>query len=89
LSKSEAGVATSPYRGLLAFREQDAPVFFGREAFTHELERAVRDQPLVAVVGPSGSGKSSVVFFGREAFTHELESCSDCSCRGIDRSRKE
>jgi signal transduction histidine kinase len=63
-SRSGAGVAPNPYRGLLAFREQDAPVFFGREAFTHELERAVRDQPLVAVVGPSGSGKSSVVFAG-------------------------
>lgn len=53
-----------PYRGLLAFREQDAPYFFGRETFTGDLLEAVRRKPLVAVVGPSGSGKSSIVFAG-------------------------
>ncbi len=54
-----------PYRGLLAFREQDAPFFFGREAFTERLVETVEGHALtVAVVGPSGSGKSSVVFAG-------------------------
>ena len=53
-----------PYRGLFAFREVDAPYFFGRELFTKQLVEAVRERPLVAVVGPSGSGKSSVIFAG-------------------------
>ena len=55
---------TCPYRGLFAFREEDAPYFFGRELFTKQLSEAVRQRPLVAVVGPSGSGKSSVIFAG-------------------------
>lgn len=53
-----------PYRGLFAFREDDAPFFFGREEFTDRLSDLVDQQRLVAVVGPSGSGKSSVVFAG-------------------------
>ncbi len=58
-------VGESPYRGLAAFREQDAPFFFGREDFTDNLfEFLQRDQVMLAVLGPSGSGKSSVVFAG-------------------------
>jgi WD40 repeat protein len=53
-----------PYRGLFAFREEDAPFFYGREAFTEILVEAVQKQPLVAVIGSSGSGKSSVAFAG-------------------------
>jgi WD40 repeat protein len=53
-----------PYRGLFAFREEDAPFFFGRFDFTEKLVEAVANQSLVAVVGPSGIGKSSVVFAG-------------------------
>ncbi|HUV91674.1 MAG TPA: protein kinase, partial [Anaerolineales bacterium] len=63
------GLATKPlppcpYRGLFAFREEDAPFFFGREEFSDQLIEAVEDRSLVAVLGPSGSGKSSVVFAG-------------------------
>ena len=53
-----------PYRGLLHFREEDAPFFFGREAAIDKLVDAVQRQPFVAVVGASGSGKSSVVRAG-------------------------
>jgi WD40 repeat protein len=53
-----------PYRGLLAFREEDARFFFGREAFTEQLAAAVAKRSLVTVIGSSGSGKSSVVFAG-------------------------
>jgi WD40 repeat protein/energy-coupling factor transporter ATP-binding protein EcfA2 len=53
-----------PYRGLFAFREEDAPYFYGREAFTDRLASEVEEKPLVGVLGPSGSGKSSVVFAG-------------------------
>ena len=53
-----------PYRGLLHFREEDAPFFFGREATVDKLASAVQCQPFVAVVGASGSGKSSLVRAG-------------------------
>jgi WD40 repeat protein len=58
------GIPPCPYRGLFAFREEDAHLFFGREQLTWDLVAAVKRKPLVAVVGPSGSGKSSVVFAG-------------------------
>ncbi|MCB8978490.1 MAG: WD40 repeat domain-containing protein [Ardenticatenaceae bacterium] len=53
-----------PYRGLFAFQEEDEALFFGREAFTQMLTQFVLARPLTAVIGPSGSGKSSVVFAG-------------------------
>jgi WD40 repeat protein/energy-coupling factor transporter ATP-binding protein EcfA2 len=54
----------NPYRGLLAFREADAGNWFGREPDAADLLAAIARQPLVAVVGPSGSGKSSLVYAG-------------------------
>jgi WD40 repeat protein/DNA-binding SARP family transcriptional activator len=58
-------VGPCPYRGLAAFREQDAQFFFGREDFTRQMEEVVQRQSLIAViVGSSGSGKSSVVYAG-------------------------
>ncbi|MEC4814157.1 MAG: hypothetical protein SAK29_12910, partial [Scytonema sp. PMC 1069.18] len=58
------GIPPCPYRGLFAFGEEDAHLFFGREEFTQKLVKAVKRKPLVAVVGASGSGKSSVVHAG-------------------------
>ncbi len=58
------GSPPCPYRGLFAFSEEDADLFFGRETFTETLVSAVKNNPLVAVIGASGSGKSSVVFAG-------------------------
>ncbi|MDY7022629.1 MAG: CHAT domain-containing protein, partial [Cyanobacteriota bacterium] len=58
------GSPPCPYQGLFAFTEADADLFFGRETFTQKLYNAVKTKPLVAVVGASGSGKSSVVFAG-------------------------
>ena len=57
----------SPYRGLLPFREQDAGLFFGRERFVHELVQQGGRRTatnVVAVIGRSGSGKSSIVYAG-------------------------
>ena len=53
-----------PYKGLAAFHEEDKDYFFGRKKFIKKLIKAVNDKPLVALVGNSGSGKSSVVFAG-------------------------
>jgi len=54
-----------PYRGLAAFTEADAEFFFGREALVAELVQKLQSNPrFLTVVGPSGSGKSSVVGAG-------------------------
>jgi formylglycine-generating enzyme required for sulfatase activity len=63
-AEDEAPIPPSPYRGLFAFRPEHAPLFFGREQFTAQLAQAVESRPFVAVLGASGSGKSSVVFAG-------------------------
>jgi WD40 repeat protein/class 3 adenylate cyclase len=54
----------NPYKGLRPFEEADAPNFFGREELTKSLLRRLGDARFLAVVGPSGSGKSSVVRAG-------------------------
>ncbi len=54
----------NPYRGLEAFREKDASLFFGRETIVEDLSGIVQKQPLVPVIGASGSGKSSLIFAG-------------------------
>ena len=59
-----ARTSVCPYRGLLYFREEDAPFFLGREPVVDELERTLARASLVSVVGASGSGKSSVVRAG-------------------------
>ncbi len=58
------GIAS--FRGLAErpFREVDEPYFFGRESYIAQLVEAVQKKPFSAIIGPSGSGKSSVVFAG-------------------------
>ena len=53
-----------PFKGLAAFDVADAPYFFGRERLIAELVARLVGAPLLGVVGPSGSGKSSVVRAG-------------------------
>ncbi len=58
----------NPYKGLRAFQEADAADFYGRDDLTKTLlKRLIEKHPysrFLAVVGPSGSGKSSVVRAG-------------------------
>ena len=53
-----------PFKGLASFDVADAPYFFGRERLVAELVARLVGAPLLGVVGPSGSGKSSVVRAG-------------------------
>lgn len=68
--KQESGYAVTgsvcPYRGLQYFdcKKSDAEYFFGREALTDQLLEKVRCGNFLAVLGASGSGKSSVVRAG-------------------------
>jgi hypothetical protein len=54
----------NPYPGLRAFEPDESEFFFGREPETDELRRRLRTTRLLAVVGSSGSGKSSLVRCG-------------------------
>jgi WD40 repeat protein/serine/threonine protein kinase len=57
----------NPYKGLQAFEEADSANFFGRDALIDHLLNKIREQDderFLAVIGPSGSGKSSVVQAG-------------------------
>ena len=54
----------SPYPGLRPFREEEHPFFFGRYEHTTALYRLLDRGRLLAVLGGSGSGKSSLVQAG-------------------------
>ncbi len=55
---------TNPFKGLRPFRTIDADEFFGRPRQLDLLDEVVSSNGLTAVVGPSGSGKSSLVLAG-------------------------
>ncbi|WP_214325290.1 nSTAND1 domain-containing NTPase [Nonomuraea sediminis] len=57
-------VSSSPYQGLMAFQCEQAEWFFGRAQLVDRLLAAVEERPLVAVIGASGSGKSSLLRAG-------------------------
>ena len=54
----------SPYPGLFSFTEADAGHFFGREEEVKALWEKLRKGRLLAVIGPSGAGKTSFVRAG-------------------------
>ena len=53
-----------PYRGLAAYGPEDAAEFFGRDADVEEVLGRVVPGSVVAIAGPSGSGKSSMILAG-------------------------
>src|SRR5262245_5822547 len=72
---AHAEIGPNPYRGLEVFREEHADRYFGREALTDKLWTIFRDlhqapagEPpplrLLPIIGPSGSGKSSLARAG-------------------------
>lgn len=62
-----AARAPNPYRGLRSFTEEQADRFFGREGYVAEVLEVIERETdpaaggMVALVGPSGSGKSSLL----------------------------
>ena len=53
-----------PYKGLAPFDAEDEEFFFGRERLVTELVARLQETPLLAIVGASGSGKSSLLRAG-------------------------
>ena len=54
----------SPYPGLSSFTEKDAAHFFGREGEVQAIWERIRTRNLLAVIGPSGVGKTSFLRAG-------------------------
>lgn len=59
-----------PYKGLKFFNQEDAHFFYGRTELTDRLIDRVRTENFIAVLGASGSGKSSVL---RAGLLHQLK----------------
>ncbi|MFI6388848.1 AAA family ATPase [Nonomuraea sp. NPDC050540] len=66
--QAERWRTSCPYRGLMAFTEADAEVFYGREMATAELVSTLARRSdgagILVVTGPSGAGKSSLLRAG-------------------------
>ncbi|MEU4038947.1 nSTAND1 domain-containing NTPase [Streptomyces collinus] len=62
--RAENGDAQPPYRGLARFEPGDADLFFGRDEITDRALEMTRSRRFTAVLGPSGSGKSSLLRAG-------------------------
>ncbi len=72
-----------PFLGMHFFELQDADRFFGREALTAELVNHLHHQPFLALVGASGSGKSSLIRAGlASVFQHNAPLASDTLSAG-------
>ncbi|QZZ23191.1 hypothetical protein J5X98_13130 [Leptothermofonsia sichuanensis E412] len=54
----------SPYKGLKKFEIEDRDRFFGRDQFVASLVHELEQNPLILLLGASGSGKSSLVRAG-------------------------
>lgn len=54
----------SPYKGLTAFAERDAPFFFGRDSLQEIIIASLRSSRLTVIYGASGVGKSSLISAG-------------------------
>ena len=81
-SHDRPAAAVCPYKGLARFEASDVEFFFGRERLVAELVTHLVGAGLVGVVGPSGSGKSSLVRAGL------LPALADGVLPGSDRWRQ-
>jgi hypothetical protein len=53
-----------PYPGMVPYSEANHAQFFGRTAEVRQMLERLHSHPCLTVIGPSGSGKSSLVFAG-------------------------
>jgi len=59
-----ATIPDCPYPGMVPFKQEDSDRFFGRQREVNDLIQHLRLYPFLAVIGASGSGKSSLIFAG-------------------------
>ncbi len=63
-AEKDLSQARCPYVGLNPFRAEDKEYFFGREKVTTEVVKQLGEKHLLVIIGPSGSGKSSLLHAG-------------------------
>ena len=64
ISPPRREIPGAPYPGLRAFSKLDQALFFGRETEIQDMLRLLRAYPFLALIGSSGSGKSSLMYAG-------------------------
>lgn len=57
-------LTANPFPGLRPFKIEESHLFFGREGQSDEVLLKLSKNRFVAVIGPSGSGKSSFIYCG-------------------------
>ncbi|MBK5105290.1 MAG: ATP-binding protein, partial [Burkholderiales bacterium] len=71
MSAATAAINTNPFPGLRPFREDEEHLFFGRENQVDAMVDKLAETHFLAVVGTSGSGKSSLVNCGLRPALHQ------------------
>ncbi|NOQ25200.1 MAG: hypothetical protein GQ564_07540 [Bacteroidales bacterium] len=62
--ESNSNSMFNPFPGLRPFKVEESHLFFGREGQSEEILKKLSDEKFVAVIGASGSGKSSLIYCG-------------------------
>lgn len=62
--KRDTNELINPFPGLRPFKVEESHLFFGREGQSEEILNKLSDEKFVAVIGASGSGKSSLIYCG-------------------------
>ena len=68
-SRGETPLPSTPYVGLVPYREEDAPFFFGRDEERDVVDGNLHAGRLTILYGPSGVGKTSLL---RAGVVHDL-----------------
>ena len=63
-SKTNQKNLFNPFPGLRPFKVEESHLFFGREGQSEEILSKLSENKFVAVIGASGSGKSSLIYCG-------------------------
>ncbi|KPK86791.1 MAG: hypothetical protein AMS27_04245 [Bacteroides sp. SM23_62_1] len=64
------GTLDNPFPGLRPFSIEESHLFFGREGQSEEVLQHLSENRFVAVIGASGSGKSSLMYCGLVPILH-------------------
>lgn len=64
MNQSPSSKPTAPYPGLRPFRQDEAKLFFGRDAQIDDVLARLKQHQFLGVVGTSGCGKSSLIRAG-------------------------
>lgn len=64
MAEKNINIRPNPFPGLRAYRPDEGHLFFGRMESTAKVVNRLKENRFIAIIGASGSGKSSLVFSG-------------------------